>query len=130
MAQSQADDPAERQAVGRIEHGARQADIFHEVDPALSADLGEGAGRKKVRIGGVQMIVGRVGAPARAEAVAVLSRHARRDRRMIFHHMAVAVDDFVFFVAHGSYLLCHLRLSAISFEWNLGLKVLQLSAER
>ncbi len=64
-------------------------------------DFGEGAGRKKMRVGRMQMIVGRVGAAARAEAVAVFLRHARRDRRMIFHHMAVAVDDFMFFVAHG-----------------------------
>ncbi len=62
-----------------------------------------------MRVGGVQMIVGRIGAAARAEAVAITLRHARRDRRVIFHHVAVAVDDFVLLVAHGFLLLskCH-----------------------
>ncbi len=62
----QADDPPERQSVGRIEHRAGKADVFHEIDPALAADSRKGARREKMRIGRVQMIVGRIGAAARA----------------------------------------------------------------
>src|SRR6185295_4564854 len=77
--------------------------------PTLAANFRKSPRRQKMRIRGVQVIVGRVGAARRSEPFAKLLRHARRNRRMIFHHVAVTVDDFVFLDVHGVFLLskCH-----------------------
>src|SRR6185295_10027935 len=77
--------------------------------PTLAANFRKSPRRQKMRIRGVQMIVGRVGAARRSEPFAKLLRHARRNRRVIFYHVAVTVDDFVFLGIHGVFLLskCH-----------------------
>jgi len=51
-------------------------------------------------IGGVKMVIRGVGAPADSEPVAIFVGHPGADRRVIFHYMSVAVDDFVGFVTH------------------------------
>src|SRR4029453_14626198 len=71
-----ADDAAKRQTVRRIEHGAGQADIFHEFDPTLSADFREGAGRESVGIGCMEMVIGRIGSPADSETAPISMRRA------------------------------------------------------
>jgi hypothetical protein len=53
----------------------------------------------------MQVIVGRVGAARRAEAVAIDFRHASGNGRMILDNMPVAVDYFVFLFCHGFILL-------------------------
>jgi hypothetical protein len=48
----------------------------------------------------MEMVIGRIGSPADSETVAIFIGHPRADRRVIFYHMSVAVDDLMFFGAH------------------------------
>jgi hypothetical protein len=54
-----------------------------------------------VGIGCVEMVVGRIGSAADSETVAIFIWHPCADRRMIFDHMAVAIDYFVYLLCHG-----------------------------
>jgi hypothetical protein len=49
----------------------------------------------------MEMVIGRIGSPADSETVAIFIGHPRADRRVIFYHMSVAVDDFMFFPYHN-----------------------------
>jgi hypothetical protein len=49
----------------------------------------------------MEMIIGRIGSPADAKTVTVFIGHPRADRRVILHHMSVAVNYFVYFLCHG-----------------------------
>ena len=51
-------------------------------------------------VGGVEMVIGRVGTPADSKTVAIFIGHPRANRRMIFHHMPVAINYFVYFGTH------------------------------
>jgi hypothetical protein len=46
------------------------------------------------------MVIGWISTAADAETVAIFIGHPGADRRVIFYHMSVAVDDFVYFGAH------------------------------
>jgi hypothetical protein len=54
-----------------------------------------------MRVGGVEMIIRRVGAARGAKATAIFFRHARGNRGMILDDVAVAVNDLMFGFRHG-----------------------------
>src|SRR5437660_12568844 len=90
----------------RIHDSAGKAHVFHKIQPALATDLGESAGRKKMGIRSVKMVIGRIGRTAGIRPAAIFLRHARSDRRMILYNVTVAIDDFGFVLCHGSVPLC------------------------
>jgi hypothetical protein len=42
-----------------------------------------------------------IGTEAYSKAVAIFFRHPRRDRRVIFDDMSIAIDDFLFLSRHN-----------------------------
>ena len=85
--------PAERQTVGRVEDGALDAHVLQELQPPLRSHLGECPFGQEMPVGGVEMIVGGKGTAHGPVADAVVLGHALPDGFVVFHHVAVAVDD-------------------------------------
>ena len=93
-----ADDLAEGEPGAGVKHGGADAHVFEKKLPAFAADVGEGALRREVAVGGMQMIDGRkriFAARFGKTSADVFFGHVFDDARDVFDHMTVAVDDFL-----------------------------------
>jgi hypothetical protein len=94
-----ADDLAESKAGAGVEHGRANAHFFKKQLPAFAPHVGESALGRKMSVGIVQMINGRErtsAAGVRKTSTYILLGHVLPNRGDVFHHVAVAVNDFVF----------------------------------
>src|SRR5688572_3926711 len=98
------DDFAEGQTAGAVKHGTLNADVFHELQPAVLPDLAEGTGHELKQTGRVQMIQRRKDSTLETAALDVGLRHVLQQRVPILHHVTVAVDDGNFVASHNPIL--------------------------